>query len=227
MQRNDKPWYRRWWAIVLLAFLILLLSFIFALLFRINAVAEKNGTTKIEDRAKTGRMFEEANHRLAIGDGDNFWLGSAKPDITIVEFADFSCPYCRKSYAKIRELGIRHKDKVKIIFRDFPVREDFSMNLAMAGRCAGEQGLFWPMHDRLYQGTSITGNDQLYALAGQAGTDMKRFDDCFKKEKYMDAIKKDYLAGEKLGVTGTPTWFVNGRKIEGDVPLAVWEEITK
>jgi len=84
-----------------------------------------------------------------IPERNDYFLGTSTPRLTIVEFSDFACPYCRNSYTTVREIGFKYKNSVKIIFKDFPLHAD-SLDLAMAGRCAGEQGLFWPLHDKLF-----------------------------------------------------------------------------
>ncbi len=162
--------------------------------------------------------------RAKIEGADNYWIGAANPEITIVEFGDFACHHTKKSFPKIREIGTKYKNNVKIIFRDMPLQEN-SLELSLAGRCAGEQGLFWPMYDKLFQNQGVSGADELIETANQIGADTARFADCLKSQKYIKQIQKNFSDGEDLGVRGTPTWFVNGVKIEGDVPLSVWENI--
>ena len=91
---------------------------------------------------------------------------------------------------------------VKIIYRDFPVISEDSLGLALAGRCAGEQGLFWLMHDGLFEEQGKITNSKLTDIAGQIGADIDKFNDCLKNKKYLDDIKKDFVLGEKLDVKG-------------------------
>ena len=105
-----------------------------------------------------------------------------------------------------------------------PLREN-SEKLAMAARCAGEQGLFWLMHDKLFQNQGIKSDSDITELAKQIGTDISKFNNCLNSNKYIQQIQKDFSDGTDLEVKGTPTWFINGNKLEGDIPLSVWEEI--
>ena len=158
---------------------------------------------------------------------DNYWLGSAKANITIVEFGDFACPHCEQAFPTARALSINYKNDIKFIWRDYPVVSDYSANLALAGRCAGEQGLFWLMHDKLFQNQGITMISEAEVLATQIGVDIKRYKDCIQSKKYSAEILKDYAQGQKLGITGTPTWFFNGYKIEGDIPSDIFVKLVE
>ena len=107
-----------------------------------------------------------------------------------------------------------------------PLQEK-SIDLAMAGECAGEQGLFWPMHDKLFQNQGLSEYKDLANLASQIGVNLTEFDDCYKNVKYTQQILKDYSDGQGLGVTGTPTWFINGQRLKGDIPFETWDKIIK
>jgi protein-disulfide isomerase len=223
MENIDKKWYKRWWDALGLIILVLFLAFGVAFAFYIYNLSKE---IKEKNKFPAPAVKIDESRRVLIEGSGNYSLGSAKPIITIVEFSDFACPYCKNSSAKIREIIIKYKDTIKYTFRDMPLHEN-SVDLALAGRCAGEQGLFWPMHDKLFQdqGTFETAN--LPELVGQIGADKVKFKNCFDNKKYLTQITKDYSDGDALGVKGTPAWFINGEKIEGDIPLETWEEIIK
>jgi protein-disulfide isomerase len=212
-----KAWYKKWWVIVL-AILFVLFMIMSAVVAYYMYDIIKNG---FEDDANTAVSSENLKE-IVMGNDDNYWIGSSKPLITIVEFADFSCPYCKESFPKIREISKKYKNQVKIIFRDYPVLSDNSFELAMAGRCAGEQGLFWVMHDKLFLNQGVSTAEELLDLARQIGADEARFKKCFEGRKYNDAIKKDYDDGVKLEISGTPTWYVNGTRVEGNIPYDIF-----
>jgi len=157
------------------------------------------------------------------GEG-NYWFGSADPKVTIVEFGDFACPLCKSSFGKIREISLTDKD-VKIIYRDFPVVAEHSANLSLAARCAGEQGLFWVMHDKLFLNQGIKEESEIIEMAKQIGANTARFEVCYNNRKYWPQIQNDLEDGEKLNITGTPTLFFNGQRLEGDAPLSVLKQI--
>lgn len=221
---ENKPWYKKWWGIIILLFLFIALIVFTAFAFAVynNVELLKNESSESGIKLKNIKLSEL--DRIKIEGINNYWLGSNNPKITIVEFSDFACPYCKNSYFKIREISLKYKNDIKYIFRDMPLHEE-STNLAMAARCAGEQGLFWQMHDRLFQLQGINAEEDLSKLAVQIGADKNKFDACFKNNKYLPQIQKDYLDGESLKVTGTPIWFINGNKLTGDLPMDTWEEI--
>jgi protein-disulfide isomerase len=219
-----KPWYRRTSGLIAIGFFsaTMILFMIFA--FRVYTAfveIKTNGANPVIALSQ----YPATNAINPEGDGTNYWIGSAKPKITIVEFADFACPHCKNSFPAIREISVKYKKDVKLIYRDFPVISDYSADLALAARCAGEQGLFWPMHDKLFQ-NDLTGDpNQTAELANQIGVNKTRFTDCVTKQKYSTQIQNDLSDGNQLGVNGTPTWFINGQKTKGDIPPEGWEQI--
>ena len=194
-------------------------SFICAFGFYVFAL-KKNISNYNPVRSYLTKLQSGKKYSLSDEGRDNYWLGSAKPKIMIYEFADFNCPLSKNSFSKLREISVKYKNEIKIIFKDFPVYDD-SINLAMAGRCAGEQGLFWPMHDRLYQNQNnfdSSNIQEISSLAVTVGVDQSRFDSCMENKKYLSDIQKDYADGQKVEASGTPTWLINGYKISGDIP---------
>ncbi len=210
---------------MLITFAIFILSLIAASGFYIFDVVKKIKSGEIAGK-NVSKQIVAGGKKYAAEGADNYWIGSAKPKVTIVEFADFACYYCKNSFSKIREISVKHQDDVKIIFRDYPMHEE-SLDLAMAGRCAGEQGLFWLMHDKLFQNQGLSEKQQLINLAEQIGADIVKFSQCLNSDKYVSQIQKDYADGEKLGVTGTPTWFINGYRVKGDVPYELFLEMVE
>ncbi len=225
LMRETKIWYKKWWGVLLVVLAMLFLALLVAIGFYFVSLVQgyKTGNLSLNaqiDSNLTGQKYD------ATADTENdYWLGSANPKITIVEFADFACPFCEASFPNIRELTVEHKNDIKFIFRDFPIKQSYSADLALAARCAGEQGLFWPMYDKLFLNQGVSTQGQLEELANEIGADMNNFDSCFTSQKYLPQIQKDFTDGQNLGVKGTPTWFVNGYKLEGDIPMSGWEEI--
>lgn len=204
-----KTWLKTWWGKLIAIFLTIILIFITAIGFYIYdsvKIAKKQTGIKLN-----GQQYSAATN-------NNYWLGSAKATITIVEFSDFACPACKQSFSTIREMSLKYKNDIKFIWRDYPVVADYSALLALAGRCAGEQGLFWPMHDKLFQNQGVSTANELIALANQIGIDAARFKNCLTEQKYLSQIEQDLTDGQKFGITGTPTYFINGYKIPGDIP---------
>lgn len=154
-------------------------------------------------------------------------LGNTNAPLTIVEFGDFECPFCKRAYPIVRELAAKYPDTIRVIYRDFPITalHTGAQRAAEAGACAHEQGKFWAYHDRLFDRAPAFSTEELVRYALQIGLDETAFRSCLTSRKYEKEVASDYAAGIAAGVVGTPTWFVNGTKIEGMVPLQVWEGI--
>ena len=153
-------------------------------------------------------------------------LGPASAPVTIVEFSDFQCPFCRAAEPTLKELRTKYGDKVRIVYMDYPLPfHNHSMDAARAARCAGEQGKFWPFHDALFADQKKLAPDDLKATAQTLGLNPAKFNACLDQTKYTDQVNKDEDAGKKVGVNGTPGFFVNGRFISGAQKPEAFEEI--
>ena len=170
---------------------------------------------------------EDAKMLLDAEPGD-FVLGNPEAPVTLVEFADFQCPFCGKYF---KETLPRVKDayiktgQVKFIFRDFAFLGEESFRAAEAARCAGEQGKFWDYHDYLYghqkgENEGAFSDANLKKFADVLKLDRTLFDACFDSGKYRDAVERESMLGKELGVSGTPTTFVNGKAITGAIPFS-------
>ena len=163
--------------------------------------------------------------RLDLIMGKNaYGIGTNDPQLVIVEFGDFACPYCQQSFSTIRQLSTDYFGKIRYIFRDYPVVSAHSLSLAMASRCAGDQGLYWPMHDKLFINQGVSSPEEISDLAVQAGVEPKEFTACMNNEDHLAAIRQDIIDADALGVDGTPTWFINGYKLSGYIPHEVFVE---
>lgn len=151
---------------------------------------------------------------------ENPTLGPVDAKVTIVEFADFQCPFCHDSYPVIRSLMVRYGDRVRFVYRHFPVSSihEYAQSAAEASVCAAAQGKFWPYHDRLFQNQSQLDATNLERYAAQVGLDFDLFRTCLVAPTTRQIVAQDLADGQALGVAGTPTWFINGEKIEGSIP---------
>lgn len=153
-------------------------------------------------------------------------LGAKDAPVTIVEFTDFQCPFCRRAEPTIKELRDKYGDKMRLVHRDFPLpfhRQAFKA--AVAAHCAGDQGRFWQYHDALFADQSKLGVDEFKAVAKELNLDMPKFQSCLDKDQHADQIKKDIAAGEALGVDGTPAFFINGVSLVGAQPPEKFETL--
>src|SRR5713101_2069112 len=140
-------------------------------------------------------------------------VGGKDAPITMVEFGDFQCPFCRASESAVREVRQKYGDKVRLVYMDFPLGiHAHAMDAARSARCAGEQDKFWQYHDAIFADQSKLAPADLKASAAKLGLNAKKFDACLEKAKYQPQIQQDIAEATKLGVTGTPTFFINGRE---------------
>jgi protein-disulfide isomerase len=166
------------------------------------------------------RLPEEPVLRMAIPTAGEPSLGPADAPVTLIEFSDFQCPFCRAVQPTLAALRERYGDRLRIVHRDFPSeRHRAARRAAEAARCAGEQNAYWPYHDALY-GTALVGGDvELGAIAAKLSLDAAAFTACLNSRRHATVVQQGVLDGKAAGVTGTPTFFVNGRPLVGAVPI--------
>lgn len=153
--------------------------------------------------------------------------GDPNAPITIVEFGDFQCPFCGRVEPTLMALLKKYKGKVKLAFRDFPLSaiHPYAEIAAEASRCAEAQGKFWPMHDAIYADQSKLTESDLVATASRLGLKVDSFTACLKAGTYKAAIQQDLADGTRAGVSGTPSFYINGRFLSGALPQADFEKI--
>jgi protein-disulfide isomerase len=164
--------------------------------------------------------------RLAVGVDGAPSKGSATAPVTIVEFSDYLCPFCQRTQPTLHAIERRYGDKVRFVFRDYPIEQlhPGATKAAEAARCATEQGKFWPYHDLLFQ-RQKAGPDELKGYAAEVGLDVRKFESCVTSGKHAASVQKDVEEGARLGVTGTPAFFINGRLVSGAQPVEAFAQI--
>jgi protein-disulfide isomerase len=165
--------------------------------------------------------------RVQIDPGQGYARGPREAPVNIVEFSDFRCPFCKEVVPKLKQLATQYPDRVRWVFRDFPIpglHPDAPL-AHEAARCAGEQGKFWPYHDLLFERAMDVSVMSLKQYAAEVGADRAAFDQCLDSHKYQGAVNADIEAGTKVGVTGTPTFFINGEAFVGNQPLGEFQRI--
>ena len=152
--------------------------------------------------------------------------GNPKATVTIVEFSDFQCPYCQRVRPTMTRLRELYSDRVRFAFRHYPL--DFHPQAQKAGEaaaCAGEQGKFWEMHDRLWDNPGKLQVDDLKAHAATLGLAAPEFATCLDSGRFAAAVESDLRAGQEYGVSGTPAFFVNGRPLVGALPFEAFQQV--
>jgi protein-disulfide isomerase len=147
--------------------------------------------------------------------------GSATAPVAIVEFTDFHCPICQRVLPTLRQLESQYGDKVKLVFRDYPIDNlhPAARKAHEPARCAHDQGKFWAYHDALFANAPKAGPEQLKTYAQEVGLDVAAFEQCVNSGTYQAAVQSDVEEGTRVGVTGTPAFFINGRLVSGAQPL--------
>ena len=153
--------------------------------------------------------------------------GSEKAPVTIVKFEDFLCPFCKQVQPTFNDLLSRYNGKVRLVHKDLPLESlhPQARQAAEAARCAYEQGKFWEYHDKLYANSPKASSDDLKSYAKDVGLNVDSFDRCFASGKYKAVVQRDLNEGAQLGLTGTPTFFINGRELSGNQPFEAFEAI--
>lgn len=154
--------------------------------------------------------------------------GDASAKVTIVEYSDFQCPFCSKGAVVISEIEKKYGNKVKIVFKNFPLpfhtQAKFAANAAL---CANEQSskLFWKFHDAMFADQTKLDKNGLIETAKKLAIKEADFKSCLESDKYKVAIDSDIVDGQKIGIKSTPTFFVNGKLVSGAQPIEVFSEV--
>ena len=151
--------------------------------------------------------------------------GGANAPVTMIEFSDYECPFCKKADETVQQVMKTYGDKVRLVHRDFPLSfHAHALPAAEAARCAEAQGKFWEYHGKLFASQDLS-PEKLQALATEVGLDRAKFDECVTKEQFKSGIDKDIADGTEAGVTGTPAFFINGRMLSGAQPFEKFKEV--
>ena len=153
--------------------------------------------------------------------------GSEKAEVTIVKFEDFQCPYCKAVQPNFQEVLKRYDGKIRLVHKDLPLEQIHpqARQAAEAARCADDEGKFWEYHDKLYASSPNAAPEDLKSYAKDLGLKQDSFDKCLTSGKYKETIQKDVNEGASLGLTGTPTFFINGRELSGAQSVQAISEI--
>jgi protein-disulfide isomerase len=152
--------------------------------------------------------------------------GNPKAPITIVEFSEFQCPFCSRVMPTLKQITDTYKNQVKVVFKHQPLPfHNNAMSAAEASEAAREQGKFWEMHDKLFAGQRELSPANYEKWAQEIGLDMGQFKQAMESRKHKGRVEADSQQGMKIGATGTPTFFVNGHKLEGAQPFERFKEV--
>ncbi len=188
---------------------------------------------------------QQAQQRVNIDIGNSPSLGPKNAKVTVVEFSDFQCPYCGAAMGTQPDLITRFKSqnpnweaagpkleelakqgKIRLVFKQFPL--DFHQNAlpaAEASLCANEQGKFWEYQGELFKNQEKLGKALYIELAGNLGLNKDKFTQCIDSNKYKQKVQDELDYGKQIGVSGTPTFFINGLPLVGAQPYSAFKQI--
>ena len=154
---------------------------------------------------------------IPVSDKDHA-QGSPDAPVTLVEYGDYECPYCGKAYPAVRRIRNKMGDKLRFVFRNFPLNtiHEHAGVAAQAAEAAAAQGKFWEMHDILYEHQDDLADADLRSYALKVGLEIYRFDADLSGEKFAKRVRDDFRGGVRSGVNGTPTFFINGLRYNGE-----------
>lgn len=173
-----------------------------------------------------------------IGVDDDPVLGDPKAKVTIIEFGDYQCPFCRifwkDTLPRLRKECL-DTGKVRLVFRDFPQSvHPEAAAAAQAAECADDQQRYWPYHDKIFREQDRRGQEgevvrfraaDLKRWGADVGLDAAAFNECVDSGRHKDEVAKDYADAAGVGIQGTPVFFVNGRALFGAHPFATFQKV--
>lgn len=224
----------------LLYVLLLVAVFFLGYLAARVQMLEKSANTALPPnqaaQGQTAPQPQAPNAKVNVSLGKLPLKGRDNAKVTMIEFSDFECPFCERFFNEtLPQIKKEYIDtgKVRLTYRHFPL--DFhaaAMPSALASECANEQGKFWEYHDKIFtEQSKISGktgdiiSQQLKTWAKQTKLNIAQFNNCLDTEKYKEAVNKDVNDGKTAGVSGTPTFYINGRQLVGAQPFVSFKAV--
>lgn len=149
---------------------------------------------------------------MAVDEDRDHVQGPADAAVTLVEYGDYECPYCGAAYPIIKQVQARMGDRLRFVFRNFPITTSHphAEQAAEAAEAAAGQGRFWQMHDLLFENQKHLRDRDLRAYAERLGLDVEQFDKELAEHVHAERVREDFMSGVRSGVNGTPTFYING-----------------
>jgi protein-disulfide isomerase len=194
---------------------------------RQQRVRERRADYLKELRTKANVRVMLEPPRVTVGEAGNPAKGPAGAPVTVVEFSDFQCPFCARVNPTLAKIQETYAGKVRIVFRDLPLLNIHKNagHAAEAAHCANDQNKFWEMHDRLFANQQKLAPADLKEHAVALGLDAAAFNQCLDSGKYTADWRRDSEEASRLGLSGTPAFFINGRLVSGAQPYEAFAQI--
>lgn len=242
---NKQPWYTNGWklagagfASLIAVIIIVFIFFIIKYWWQIKHGEGVNLQTQFKQSftaiyKRSPGFLSPIINRVEVETSSSPWLGRPDAPVVIVEFLDFKCPNSKLAAPIMSKIMAKYGSKVKLIVRNFPGEaiHPGATKLAYLAYCANLQNRFWPLYNILFlEQNSLSANltgAEVSQLASEVGLNVSETIKCIDDAQTKYAVQRDFIEGARFGVSGTPTFFVNGNKIEGVAPLEAWEKILK
>jgi protein-disulfide isomerase len=178
-----------------------------------------DAATKLEDRLRAEHRVTVAfePYRVQFTNDGAPTLGRKDAPVTLVEFSDFQCPFCKQAAPTLKQVAQKFGDKVQIVYRQYPIESlhPFALKAAEASLCGNDQGKFWELHDAMFADQTRLAVSDLKQTARRLGLDGNAFDSCLDSGRHVAQVQKDIQEGQRVGITGTPMMFINGVVVDG------------
>lgn len=183
-----------------------------------------NGTPAVTDAQPETQSLK----RITVEEGGNPSIGPEDAPITIIEFSDYQCPFCKQWHDQVfQRLLSEYPTQVRIVYRDFPLTSIHpqSVPAASAADCANEQDAYWPYHEKLFSYEYELGRDTYLKYAQELNLDMTAFTTCLDSNRYQDKVMDNLDYGSSLGVSSTPAFYINGIYVLGAQPYSTFKAL--
>lgn len=195
--------------------------------FRQKFEKQQQYVAKLREAARVKILVAEpeAPKMTVTTEGQPTW-GSSKAPVTIVEFSDFQCPFCARAVPIIEKIKQEYgPEKVRFVFHHLPLpNHNRALPASLAASCANEQGKFWEMHNLLFENQAKLEDSDIKSYAKKLGLDDAKFGECYDKKAHMDRIEASRKEGEKIGISATPSFVINGVLLQGAQPFERFKE---
>lgn len=235
MSSQNQPWYEKPGPVFALVGVLFIGGFFSVVVWRTFAYYQnfqKGGNTPLpqfSDKFTPGNFKTAAakNQLVDVTSQDAPTIGNANAAITIVEFGDFECPYTKDAYPAIRQLAAENPNLIRYEWRDYPLDtiHTHASATAVAASCAQKQGKFWQMQDKIFTHQDSLERNDFLNDADQIGLDKTTFTTCLDAGGDAKRLATDRAVGDAQQIRGTPTFYINGARVEGAVPYAIWQQI--
>jgi protein-disulfide isomerase len=167
------------------------------------------------------------NERVKLAIGDSPIRGNILAPVNIIVFSDFQCPYCKDAESKMNTILARYGDNISYVFKNYPLTQihQYAYDAALAAQCAKEQGKYWEYHDYLFLHNDQLEKQYLEEYANVFGLKTDQFNTCLESKKYSFVLDQDVRDARAAGVSSTPTFFINGIRVVGDLNEAEYVKV--